>query len=105
MKCYHRRRPHLPRDVPEDGPSLFRHLRPAVQFVEDALKGSPDAKVYVHCMAGRSRSATVVAAWLIVTKRYPLHGDAIAFLQSRRSIVQPNWGFVELLARLEEEML
>ena len=93
------------RDIPEDGPSLYRHLGQSVHFIEDALSGSPDAKVYVHCMAGRSRSATVVAAWLIATKRYRLHRDAIAFLQGRRSVVQPNAGFVEQLARLEQELL
>ena len=43
-------------------PSLFDVQR-AVQFMEQQM--ARGKKVYVHCKAGRGRSATVVCCWLI----------------------------------------
>lgn len=40
-------------------------------------------KVYVHCKAGRARSATVVLCWLI-ERRGLSPEDALAFMRSRR---------------------
>lgn len=46
----------------------------------------------VHCLMGISRSATVVSAYLIATKKMP-GASAIAFVQKKRPIVCPNLGF------------
>jgi len=45
-------------------------LQDSVQFIEDVLRTSPDAKVYVHCKAGRGRSAAAIMAYLSTP-----HGD------------------------------
>lgn len=81
------------RDVPEE--DLLRHLDGAVDFIESALKKNK-GKVFVHCMAGISRSATVVAAWLIRTKQMK-PAEAIEFIRRQRSVIAPNRGFVAQL--------
>jgi atypical dual specificity phosphatase len=46
----------------------------------------------VHCLMGISRSATVVSAYLVATKKIP-GANAIAFVQKKRPIACPNLGF------------
>lgn len=56
--------------------------------------------VLVHCMAGISRSVSMVAYHLMVTYGIP-YDDAIRIIRSRRSIANPNPGFVYQLKRSE----
>ena len=42
-----------------------------------------DVKIYVHCKAGRGRSATIVFCWLVCTRKYSLE-DAMELLISKR---------------------
>ncbi len=62
----------------------------ATKFINDAIKS--DGKVYVHCMAGISRSPTIVIAYLMKYEKMNLD-DAYNFVKSRRWI-GPNTGFV-----------
>jgi len=57
----------------------------------------------VHCVAGVSRSATIVIAYLVARERMWLR-DAFRFVQSRRRIIRPNPGFMEALARFEVDV-
>lgn len=65
-------------------------------------------RVLVHCSAGVSRSATLVAAYLIKEKRLTAQG-AINHIIARRECICPNDGFrrklKELQTELEEERL
>lgn len=47
-----------------ESPSQEKLLR-GVNFIEDVITSEPDASVYVHCKAGRTRSATLVACYLM----------------------------------------
>ena len=59
----------------------------AVDFIENSLKNGKT--VYVHCRAGKGRSATVVMCWLVSRMGYdPL--SAQQFLQSRRPQILNN---------------
>ncbi len=53
----------------------------AVDFMQTRIAGG--GKVYVHCKAGRGRSATVVACWLIATQGLDRR-QAQALLTQRR---------------------
>lgn len=53
-----------------------------------------DKKALVHCFAGRSRSATLISAYLIRRFRVSTQ-EAVAFLQSKRACVEPK--FIEHL--------
>ncbi|KAJ7617159.1 protein-tyrosine phosphatase-like protein [Roridomyces roridus] len=78
---------------------LLTHFKPANSFIDDARIIAGQG-VLVHCHMGVSRSATVVAAYLMASypETHHNHISAITFLKSRRPIVQPNSGFVDQLA-------
>jgi atypical dual specificity phosphatase len=67
-------------------PSL-EDVRTGVKFIEDSHnKGQP---VYVHCKAGRGRSATIALCWLMYTHKInPV--DAFKQLKEKRKQVSKN---------------
>ena len=112
--------------VVDDRDSRIQDYFPAaVAFIDTALLLSPWNVVLVHCKHGQSRSATILAAWLMATTVLPTsmacnHGmdsveirtggqsipppppppspvQAVAYLRSCRSVVRPNDGFLEQL--------
>uniref|UniRef100_A0A803KA67 Dual specificity phosphatase 13 n=1 Tax=Xenopus tropicalis TaxID=8364 RepID=A0A803KA67_XENTR len=58
-------------------------------------------KILVHCVLGKSRSATLVLAYLMIYQHFSLE-DAIRHVAKRRCIA-PNRGFLEQLQSLEAE--
>lgn len=91
----------------ESGSNLLRHLDSASDFIAAALKPgskkSPRSKVLVHCHMGRSRSATVVCAYLMRERGMSLR-DASSHLRGCRDTVQPNQGFVQQLLEYERRL-
>ena len=57
-------------------------------------------RVLVHCLAGMSRSATIVIAYLIATTPMTA-GEATEFVRSKRRIIRPNYGFTKQLEQYE----
>lgn len=53
-------------------------------------------KILIHCIAGRSRSATLLIAYLIYKYKYSVN-DAIKLLKEKRNIVEPNQNFINQL--------
>uniref|UniRef100_A0A0K0DLM5 TYR_PHOSPHATASE_2 domain-containing protein n=1 Tax=Angiostrongylus cantonensis TaxID=6313 RepID=A0A0K0DLM5_ANGCA len=51
-----------------------------------------ESAVLVHCLAGVSRSATVVAAYLITACDLSF-SSALKFIAKKRPVVNPNFGF------------
>jgi dual specificity phosphatase 12 len=56
-------------------------------FINDAFDNF--GKVLIHCMAGRSRSATIMAAFIIKTFGTNVE-TAIDIMKTKRDIVEPN---------------
>ncbi|HEX3152835.1 MAG TPA: dual specificity protein phosphatase [Gemmataceae bacterium] len=81
-------------------PSL-EWLAAQVDFVES--ERAAGRTVYVHCAAGASRSGMVVAAYLMKREGWTRDGT-IEFLRSKRSVVNPNPAFMELLLEWEERV-
>ena len=74
-------------------------------FIEERLAkdGETEGNLLVHCVAGMSRSPTVVIAYLM--EKYSLSAaDALNFVKHKRSIVNPNAGFLRQLKKYEEEL-
>jgi atypical dual specificity phosphatase len=57
-------------------------------------------RVLVHCLAGMSRSATIVIAYLLATTSMTA-GEATEFVRSKRRVVRPNYGFAKQLEQYE----
>lgn len=70
--------------------SIKPYLQNATYFIDTALYRG--GKVLVHCMCGVSRSATVVAAWLLSRKRYTVE-NTIQMIKDKRVCIDPNQGF------------
>ena len=77
--------------------NLVEHFPEICHFLHTALmqrtaSGHEDVNILVHCHAGKSRSASAVLAYLIWSRRYTFD-QALDFLRTSRSLVNPNDGF------------
>ncbi|EIN08594.1 hypothetical protein PUNSTDRAFT_114048 [Punctularia strigosozonata HHB-11173 SS5] len=75
----------------EEEADILPHLVPAISFIQAELEKGRG--VLVHCQAGMSRSATIVAAYLMYSQNIDAT-TALAQLKQARPIVQPNDGFL-----------
>lgn len=75
-------------------------LPKAHAFISAALASSPDARVLVHCLAGVSRSATVITAHLMAAEGLTA-ARALAEVQAARCCANPNTGFRAQLLQFE----
>ncbi|CAD6591002.1 MAG: hypothetical protein ASARMPREDX12_004884 [Alectoria sarmentosa] len=73
---------------------LLSILGPACDMIEGGLANG--RAVLVHCALGRSRSATVMIAYIM--RRMDMGcNDALQMVQSRRAMIDPNPAFLEQL--------
>ncbi|XP_053548865.1 dual specificity protein phosphatase 13 [Bombina bombina] len=86
-------------DCPDFDISVY--LRPGAEFINKALN-TPNGKVLVHCVLGKSRSATLVLAYLMIYQHFSLP-EAIRHVSNHRCIA-PNRGFLEQLQQLERQL-
>jgi len=79
-------------DYPDE--ELLCHFSTTNRFIHSALTSGN--AVLIHCQQGASRSATVVAAYLMATRKMTT-SEALDHLKQRRPVVALNPGFVEQL--------
>ncbi|KAJ3912686.1 hypothetical protein F5877DRAFT_53675 [Lentinula edodes] len=73
---------------------ILIHLLPAIAFIQSELdKGRG---VLVHCQAGVSRSATIVAAYLMHNRQMGVE-EALDLIRKARPEIDPNPGFIAQL--------
>nr|KAJ3419937.1 Dual specificity protein phosphatase 9 [Polyrhizophydium stewartii] len=77
-------------------------LKEAIDFISSAISSNPNAVVFVHCKAGRSRSVSVVIGYLVSTRRYTLK-TAYELVRRVRKGVSPNLGFMAALMKVEKD--
>ncbi|KAJ3260283.1 Dual specificity protein phosphatase 9 [Boothiomyces macroporosus] len=77
-------------------------LQQAIDFISDAVSGNPNAIVFVHCKAGRSRSVSAVIGYLVAKENYTLK-TAYDLMRKVRKGVSPNLGFMAALLKVEKE--
>lgn len=85
-------------DAPQQ--NIIQYFDETYDFIHHILESGD--KVLVHCVAGVSRSATIVTAYLMRLNdmRYK---EALAMLKRVRPFVTPNQGFIDQL-RLYQTM-
>ena len=101
VPCFHRDKFHyLELEVYDDSDEdISQHFEAAIAFVRE---GRAAGGVFVHCFAGTSRSAALVAAYLVREEGMGLE-DALATVRRARASVRPNAGFMEQLDRWARE--
>ncbi|XP_049738206.1 dual specificity protein phosphatase 22 isoform X7 [Loxodonta africana] len=84
-----------------DSPSqnLARHFKESIKFIHECrLKGEG---CLVHCLAGVSRSVTLVTAYIMTITDFGWE-DALYTVRAGRSCANPNLGFQRQLQEFEE---
>ena len=77
---------------------ILKYFNETFDFIESS-KGC----VFVHCMAGISRSASIVIAYLM-RKEGKNYEDARKFVKEKRCFISTNYGFVNQLKQFEESL-
>jgi len=80
---------------------LKRVIESLWPFIQESQK--PHNALFVHCMSGQNRSATLVIAILMKIKRKALR-DAFRMVKKKRPIVQINALYAKQLTKLELEL-
>ena len=75
-------------DVPWE--NLSKHFYSANRFIKEAVQNG--GRVFVHCYAGISRSATIVIAYLMQSHDMNMF-QAMSLAKANRPVVFPNPGF------------
>lgn len=68
----------------------------------NAILKNPNAVVFVHCKAGRSRSVSAVIGYLVSKENYTLK-TAYELVRKVRKGVSPNLGFMAALLKVEKD--
>lgn len=74
--------------------SLIEHFDETNSFIDDAF--IDNKKVLIHCQYGRSRSATIVSAYIIKSFGMDVK-NSLEVVKSKRNIIEPNEYFVNQL--------
>jgi protein-tyrosine phosphatase len=89
-------------DIADDARALLLPRLPSViTFIEDAIQNG--GGVLVYCTDGISRSAAIIIAYLMYSKR-KTYSDAYAFIKLKRSVAKPNFSLVKQLMIFEENL-
>ncbi|KAL8769910.1 MAG: hypothetical protein Q9194_005306 [Teloschistes cf. exilis] len=83
---------HLAIDVDDvEDADIIQHFSVTNAFIREGLEGG--GGVLVHCAYGKSRSATIIIAYLLSTLFIETPTKALALLRQCRPMAQPNSGF------------
>ncbi|VDD74924.1 unnamed protein product [Mesocestoides corti] len=80
---------------------LRPHFKPAIDFIDSARNSG--GKVLVHCMAGVSRSATLVIAYLVTHSNLTVV-EAYTLANHLRSVVGPSFHFLGQVERFRKTL-
>ncbi|KAG0479761.1 hypothetical protein HPP92_010619 [Vanilla planifolia] len=81
--------------------NIKEHFDECFDFIEESRQKG--GGVLVHCFAGRSRSVTVIIAYLM--KKYQMSlSQAFAHVKSKRPQMTPNSGFMVQLLNYEKSL-
>lgn len=108
-------KPTLPDDIEhiyffaldEDDFDISKYFNEFIKIIEE----NSGKKIFVHCYSGASRSATLVASYLVHTfiKNKKLKKSSVEYvlkyMKKKRSVVDPNDGFIKQLEDFRTNLL
>eukprot|EP01016_Furgasonia_blochmanni_P034008 TRINITY_DN3619_c0_g1_i6.p1 TRINITY_DN3619_c0_g1~~TRINITY_DN3619_c0_g1_i6.p1 ORF type:complete len:261 (+),score=43.43 TRINITY_DN3619_c0_g1_i6:70-783(+) len=80
---------------------LSVHFEKTYEFIETQRNARKN--ILVHCLAGVSRSSTIVIAYLMKKKNMPFE-KALKFVKKKRFVISPNLGFGKQLIKYEKTL-
>ena len=83
-------------DTPFD--NIYDIIPAGVDFIDEAMQSG--GSILVHCFAGKSRSTSIITAYLMLTRLFTLEA-AMQFIRAKRPQAQPNAGFCAQLKKWE----
>ncbi|ETV85038.1 hypothetical protein H257_02919 [Aphanomyces astaci] len=83
------------------GEDILTSLDGCIAFIDQAKF---HGRIFVHCKAGVSRSASIVLAYLMKANAMPFD-EALSFLQHKRPMVNPNASFRTQLQAFEKRLV
>ena len=89
--------------IPADDHESFdisKYFHQGANFINDCIQRT---NIMIHCLAGVSRSVSLVLSFLIKHRGFT-YSRAFDCVKSRRKIIHPNEGFIQLLKKFEIEM-
>ena len=93
---------HIEDEKDDDNSEKIRKILPeSNEFIQSCL--TDGGKILVHCKAGKSRSVTLVVAYLMVLTNYG-YQQIINTVQKRRWCAQPNFRFAQVLRSFYENI-
>ena len=78
--------------------NLLQYFDRAFSFFESARKNN--SNILIHCKLGRSRSTSILIAYLVKYFGYNVN-EALEMIKSKRKEVNPNYGFIQQLYGFE----
>jgi protein-tyrosine phosphatase len=76
--------------------NLLKNLEPTYNFIISAIRSNPNARIFVHCAAGISRSASIVIYYLMKKNTIGLK-QALENLKKLRNSINPNPWYISQL--------
>ena len=77
--------------------NIFQYFKKCIEFIEQS------SKIFIHCMAGVSRSASIVIAYLLWKERKS-YNETYFYVKNKRRYIGPNQGFVNQLKYFEQKL-
>ncbi|RIA80891.1 dual specificity phosphatase, partial [Glomus cerebriforme] len=85
----------------EPGENIKKFFDVSNKFIYKAKETR--GRVLIHCWAGRSRSVSLILAFLMDLYKYSFN-EAFNYVKAKRSIIKPNRGFRLQLSDYEAEL-
>jgi len=81
--------------------SIVEHFDKCFEFIERAK--TQNKRILVHCIIGKSRSASVVIGYLMKSQKMTLK-ESYEYVKNKRNMIQPNEGFMKQLLMYEVDL-
>ena len=87
----------------DDDPNynIRQHFEEGIAFIDECV--ASNGKIFVHCKGGKSRSVSIVIAYLMY--RYHLSfPEAYSYVFSKRPVIKLNLGFIQQLIYYDNQL-